>query len=188
MSDREPLLFVLDPESGLGCSVAARLGLPAAPFEERRFEDGELKIRPRVDVARKDVYILSPLHGGAGYSVNDRLVRLLLLIGGLKDSMAERVAAVVPCLAYARKDARTQALDPLSLRYIAQLLEAVGMDRIVVLDVHNLAAFENAFRCPKLHLEAAALFANRIAVVADAFRGDRGVMNALHVVDAKQCT
>ena len=28
------------------------------------------------------------------------------------------------------------------------------MDRIVVMDVHNPAAFENAFRCPAEHLEA----------------------------------
>ena len=34
------------------------------------------------------------------------------------------------------------------------MFEAVGIDRVITLDVHNLAAFENAFRCPTWHIEA----------------------------------
>jgi ribose-phosphate pyrophosphokinase len=34
----------------------------------------------------------------------------------------------------------------------------VGIERVVVIDVHNPAAFENAFRCPTIHLEARPLF------------------------------
>ena len=50
-----------------------------------------------------------------------------------------------------------------------QLFEAVGVDRVVTLDVHNLAAFENAFRCPTEHLEARPLF-----VASLRRRGSRG--------------
>jgi ribose-phosphate pyrophosphokinase len=38
------------------------------------------------------------------------------------------------------------------------MFEAVGTDCIVTLDVHNLAAYQNAFRCRCEHLEASALF------------------------------
>jgi ribose-phosphate pyrophosphokinase len=38
------------------------------------------------------------------------------------------------------------------------MFEAVGTDRIVTLDVHNLAAYQNAFRCGTDHLEATGLF------------------------------
>ena len=65
-----------------------------------------------------------------------------------------RVTAVVPYLAYARKDRRSKPRDPLNSRYVAQLFEAVGTDRILTLDVHNLAAYQNAFRIPADHLEA----------------------------------
>ena len=44
-----------------------------------------------------------------------------------------------------------------------QLFEAVGVDQVVALDVHNLAAFENAFRCPTLNIEAAPLFVEHFA-------------------------
>jgi ribose-phosphate pyrophosphokinase len=48
-------------------------------------------------------------------------------------------------------------------RYMAQLLEAVGTDRVLTLDVHNLAAFQNAFRCHTDHLEAKKLFVEHFA-------------------------
>jgi len=44
-------------------------------------------------------------------------------------------------------------------RYVAALFEAVGVDRVVTLEVHNLAAFQNAFRCRTEHLDARRVFA-----------------------------
>jgi ribose-phosphate pyrophosphokinase len=69
-----------------------------------------------------------------------------------------RVTAVVPYLCYARKDQKSQPRDPVTTRYVAALFEAVGTDRILTMDVHNLAAYQNAFRCRTDHLEAARLF------------------------------
>jgi ribose-phosphate pyrophosphokinase len=114
-------------------------------------------------VRARDVYVLCSLYGDTTASANDKLVRLLLLLGTLKDAGATRVTAVVPYLAYARKDRRTKARDPVSTRYVAQLFEAVGCDRIVVLDVHNLAAYQNAFRIPAEHLEARPLLIEHTA-------------------------
>ncbi|HCN90223.1 MAG TPA: ribose-phosphate pyrophosphokinase, partial [Oxalobacteraceae bacterium] len=60
--------------------------------------------------------------------------------------------------AYARKDRKTKPRDPVTTRYVAALFEAVGTDSVVTLDVHNLAAYQNAFRCGTEHLEANKLF------------------------------
>jgi ribose-phosphate pyrophosphokinase len=38
------------------------------------------------------------------------------------------------------------------------MFEAVGTDKVMTMDVHNLAAFQNAFRRPTEHLEAIGLF------------------------------
>jgi len=43
------------------------------------------------------------------------------------------------------------------------MFEAVGTDRIVVIDIHNLAAFQNAFRRGAAPLDAQAIFARYIA-------------------------
>jgi ribose-phosphate pyrophosphokinase len=100
------------------------------------------------------VYVISRLHGGPTLSPHDRLWRLWSFIATLRDHGAAHVTAVVPYLAYARKDRITKPFDPLSLRHVAQCFEAVGTQRIIVLEAHNVAAFQNAFRIPTLHVDA----------------------------------
>lgn len=42
---------------------------------------------------------------------------------------------------------------------MAALFEACRVDRLTTFEVHNLAAFDNAFRIPTRHIESAELFA-----------------------------
>jgi ribose-phosphate pyrophosphokinase len=156
-------LFALRDSRDLGEAVASRLGCALAPHEERDFEDGEHKTRPLASVRDGDVYVLTSLHGEPGRSVNDKLCRLLFFLGALRDAGAARLTAVVPYLCYARKDRRTKERDPITTRYVATLFEAMGTQRLATVDVHNLAAFENAFGIPTLHLEARELFVDALA-------------------------
>ena len=151
-------LFSLAESRLFGARVAATLGMALSRHEEREFEDGEHKSRPLENVRGADVYIVQSLYAEPGRTANDKLCRLLFFIGALKDAAARRVTAVMPYLCYARKDRRSKPRDPVTTRYVAQLLEAAGADRVVTMDVHNLAAFENAFRCGMDHLEARKLF------------------------------
>ncbi len=115
------------------------------------------------NVRGHDVFVLHSLHGDAGGSSNDKLCRLLFFCGALRDAGAERVTAVTPYLCYARKDRRTKPNDPITTRYVAAMFEAVGIDRVITLEVHNVAAFENAFHCPTWHIESAPLLAAHFA-------------------------
>ena len=151
-------LFSLNASREFGARVSHRLEIPLSEHEEREFEDGEHKSRPLVNVRGRDVYVIQSLHGDSTQSPNDKLCRLLFFIGALKDASADRVTAVVPYLAYARKDRKTKSRDPITMKYVAGILESVGTNRVVTLDVHNLAAFQNAFRCGTEHLEAKNLF------------------------------
>lgn len=153
-----PLLFALNASAELGHAVAHALGSPLAAHEEREFEDGEHKSRPLDAVGERDVYVVQSLHGGPKESPNDKLCRLLFFISALKDAGAARVTAIVPYLCYARKDRRTKPHDPVTVRYVARMFEAAGVDAVVTLDVHNPAAFENAFRCRTVTLTATPLF------------------------------
>jgi ribose-phosphate pyrophosphokinase len=151
-------LFALNASREFGERVAGALGLALTPHEEREFEDGEHKARPLESVRGRDVFVVVSLYGDDRQSVNDKLVRLLFFLGALRDASAGRITAVIPYLCYARKDRRSKSRDPVSTRYVAGLLETVGADRVVTLDVHNLAAYENAFRIRADHLEARRLF------------------------------
>lgn len=152
------LIFSLDPDCSFAPALAADLDETLARHEDRAFDDGEHKWRPLVDPRGDDVYVVAGLHGGPRDSPHDKLCRLLMFVATLRDHGAERVTAVVPYLAYARKDRQTKPFDPLALRYVAQLLEAVGTDQLFVLEAHNVAALQNALRCPTRHLEAHPVF------------------------------
>jgi len=158
MTNRSLCLFALNATARLGSAVAAELSLPLSAHEEREFEDGEHKTRPLEAVRDAHVFVIQSLHGEPSQSANDKLCRLLFFIGAIKDAGAARVTALVPYLCYARKDRRTKTSDPVTTRYIAGMFEAVETDDVVTLDVHNPAAFENAFRRPTVALTAAPLF------------------------------
>ncbi len=160
-------VFALQASAEFGGEIARGLGLKLAQHEERTFEDGEYKLRPLEVVAGNDVYVVQSLHAGPALSADDKLNRLLFFIAALKDAGAARVTAVTSYLCYARKDRRTKWQDPVTLRYVASLFEAVGTDAIVAMDVHNDAAFQNAFRCRTISLTAAPLFVEHIRALGE---------------------
>jgi ribose-phosphate pyrophosphokinase len=152
-------LFSLHESRDFAEKIAADLEMTLGELIERSFEDGEHKTRPLENVRNQDVYVIQTLQQDKELSVNDKLCRLLFFIGAVKDAGAASVTAVTPYLCYMRKDRKTKSRDPVTTRYIAGLFEAVGTDRIVTIDVHNLQAYQNAFRCRTEHLEAKRVFA-----------------------------
>jgi len=156
-------VFSLNASRFLGAPIAAELGLELAAHEEREFEDGEFKVRPLENVRGERVAVCQSLFKDEQQSASDKLLRLLVFIGALKDAGAAEAIAVVPYLAYSRKDRRTKPGDPVTTRYVAGFFEAVGTDAIVTVDVHSRAAYDNAFRCRTLHVEALSLFVDYFA-------------------------
>ena len=156
-------VFALGASREYGERVSRHLELALSPIEERPFEDGEHKTRPLVTVRNHDVYVVQSLYADGLESVNDKLCKLLFFIGALKDASANRVTAVVPYLGYARKDQKTQLRDPVTTKYVAAMFEAIGTDKLMTMDVHNLAAMQNAFRRPTEHLTALDLLAETLS-------------------------
>lgn len=158
-----PCLIAPSESRALAATVAAEAALPLIPLEERRFEGGEFKLRPLESVRGRAVFVLESLAGTGEAPVCERLVRLLFLLQVLRDGGAEAAVALLPYLAFARKDRRTQLRDPVTSRYVAELLEATGVTQVVCLDVHNPAAFDNAFRVPTVHLTALPMMVEHFA-------------------------
>jgi ribose-phosphate pyrophosphokinase len=146
-----------------GAAVSSALGISLSPHKERLFTGGEYLMRSVESVRGRAVYAVQTLFGDPQGSANDRLCQLLFFIAALKDAGARHVTACIPYLAYARQDRHMEAGDPVTTRYVAQLFEAMRVDRVLALEVHNRAAFDNAFRCDIVHLDAAAAFAGYFA-------------------------
>jgi ribose-phosphate pyrophosphokinase len=169
------LLYSLDRESTLALALSRALEEPLAAHEERRFDDGERKWRPLTDPRGQDAYVLASLHGDLDDSPHDKVFRLLSMCATLHAHAAARVTAVIPYLAYARKDARTQPQDPLGTQIVARLLEATGCDEVMVFEPHHAGACENAFRVPLRVIDAAPAFDDAVLALA---REDAGATTA----------
>jgi ribose-phosphate pyrophosphokinase len=155
----EPLIFAPAESRALALAASETSGIELAGLEEREYEGGEFKLRPLESVRDRTVFIVQSLAETREAPMAQRLVRLLFLLQTTRDAGAGCLVAVIPYLAYARKDRRTKPRDPVYTRYVAQLIEAAGTDRVVALDVHNASSLDNAFRIPTDHLTALPMMA-----------------------------
>jgi ribose-phosphate pyrophosphokinase len=159
MVNEAPLLFALHESQSFATRVARHLAITLGTVGERRYEDGEYKCHPLDSVAGRNVVVFAGLYPEPTLSVHDKLCRLLFFCSAIKDAGARHLQVVSPYLCYTRKERRIQAQDPIITRYLATLMEASRIDRLTTMEVHDQAAFDNAFRIPTQHLENAQLFA-----------------------------
>lgn len=122
--------------SALTQQVADILAVEPCKTDVKRFANGELNIKIVDTVRGDDCFIIQPTSGNAHTSVNTAMMELLLLVHTLRLSSAKRITAIVPYFAYSRQDRKTEPRVPLSASMVAQLLQSMGVDRVVTLDLH----------------------------------------------------
>jgi len=153
------LVFGLDATKEYAAKVAKHLGLELSNKDEKYFEDGEPYLRSMVNVRGRDVFVIQSLYSDENESASDKFVKLLWFIGSLVDARAERITAVLPYTSF-RQDRKTQSREPITTKYIAWLMEAIGADQTLTMDAHNLSAIQNGFRVSPDNLESKNLFAD----------------------------
>src|ERR1700753_2691273 len=89
-------IFGLDSSHDYATEVASHLGLPLCNHVEEYFDDGEATLRSEVNVRGQDVYVIQSLYSCDKEKVADKIVKLLIFIGSLRDASARRITAVVP--------------------------------------------------------------------------------------------
>lgn len=150
--DDELVLISGGAHPKLAAALAAELQLELAPTEVGSFVDGETHVRVPRAVQGADVFIMQPTCP----PVNDNLMALAQLVDAARAAGASRVTGLVPYFGYARQDRRTQVGDARSAQVAARWLAAVGLDHLVVLDLHT-PALESAFSMPVTMLPPEAL-------------------------------
>lgn len=122
----------------LAKDVCAVLQMPMEPTRVGTFSNGEIDIKLANNVRGDDVYVVLSTCGTreTPQSINKAVMELLLLVHTLRLASAKRITAVVPYLAYSRQDRKTEARVPISASALAQMLLAMGMDKMICVDLH----------------------------------------------------
>jgi ribose-phosphate pyrophosphokinase len=135
-------------------AVARELGLTLAPCTIARFPDGEVGVELHETVTRREVVLIQ----SSAPPVDQHLMELLVFVDACRRAGAARVIAVVPYFGYARADRRGDRLGSVTAGVIAQMLQVVGVDHVVTLDLHT-PQIEGFFQIPVENLTAAPLLA-----------------------------
>ena len=96
------------------------------------FSDGEIRVKGIPNLRRRSVFIIQPTPP----PVNDRIMELLLMIDAARRASAKEITAVVPYFGYSRQDRKEQPRVPISAAVVANMIRAVGVDRIMTVDIH----------------------------------------------------
>jgi ribose-phosphate pyrophosphokinase len=116
----------------LANKIATALKCQLGKATVTRFEDGEVNVVVHENVRGQDVYIVQ----STCTPVNENLMELMLMISTMRRASARKITAVIPYYGYARQDRKMTARVPISAADVARLLEAMGVDRVIAVDLH----------------------------------------------------
>jgi ribose-phosphate pyrophosphokinase len=116
----------------LAQKICDHLGISLGRARIDRFSDGETLVELGESVRGTDTFVIQSL----AHPVNDNLMELLVIIDALRRASARRITAVMPYYGYARQDRKNKPRVPITARLVADLLTAVGTDRVLTMDLH----------------------------------------------------
>jgi len=125
-------LFTGNSNPLLADAIARSLGQNIGQLEIKKFSDGELSIAFLENIRNEDVYIIQSLN-----YPSDNIIELLLMLDAAKRASAKNVVAVIPYLGYGRQDRKDRPRVPISARLMLDLMTAVGVNRIICMDLHS---------------------------------------------------
>jgi ribose-phosphate pyrophosphokinase len=139
----------------LAARIAGKLDVDLGQADLRTFADGEVYCRYEESIRGADVFLVQSTAANAAQRMtpNDALMELLVMIDAAQGASAHRIIAVMPWFGYARQDKKSLPREPISARVVAKALEAVGVDRVLAMDLHSGQA-QGFFEVPVDHMTA----------------------------------
>jgi len=142
----------------LGQEMADCLGIKLGKMNLSTFSSGEMYARVEESMRGSEVYVLQTI----GEKPNDDYMELFLILDALKRASATAIHVIIPHFGYARQDKKSAPREPISARLMADLLSAVGFDRLITMDLHA-DQIQGFFNQPVDHLTALPLFVEYFA-------------------------
>jgi len=128
------MVFTGTANPKLAENVVKHLNIHVGRASVGRYSDGEVMVELLENVRGKDVFVLQ----STCMPTSDNLMEILLMVDALKRSSADRVTAAIPYFGYSRQDRRPRsARVAISAKVVANMLAAVGVDRLLTMDLHS---------------------------------------------------
>jgi len=137
--------------------VALKLNTKLSPLDIFVFPDGEKRVRVIDNVVDEETVIIQSTSNPADHNY----MEIFFIADALKRSGAKSITAVIPYLGYQRQDHVFRDGEAVSLEVIIETLQAVGVSKIITLDVHSIK-IPCLFKIPIIHISALDLFAKKI--------------------------
>jgi len=125
-------VFSLGSNDGLAKKISETLGAPLGQVKCKAFSDGEQHVQFLENLRGKHVFLVQSTPPPA-----ENWVRLFLAIDAARGASASEITAVVPYFGYARQDRKAKPREPISARVFAAIVETLGANRFLTMDLHN---------------------------------------------------
>ena len=113
-------------------SVARHLNLHLGDCQVTRFADGEVQVSINENIRGCHVFIIQSTCS----PVNENYMELFIMMDSIKRASAQEITLVMPYYGYARQDRKVASRAPISARCVADLCQASGAKRLLVVDLH----------------------------------------------------
>jgi ribose-phosphate pyrophosphokinase len=148
-------IFAGSAHPQLADEIAQILGVTLGRATTTRLADSETHIMIEEVVRDQDIFFIQP----CSMPVNDHLMEMMLYLDAFRRASAHRVSVVIPYFPYARQERMAQGREAISARVVANMLEWMGVKRVIYVDIHNRAT-QGFFNIPVDPLSALPLLAD----------------------------
>jgi ribose-phosphate pyrophosphokinase len=138
----------------LAQKIAERLNVELGEIELHTFANGETYVRYCESIRGADVFIVQT----GCHPVDRNVMELCFMIQAATLASAKRITAVIPWFPYSRQDRKAKPREPISSRFLADMLQMAGADRVLTMDLHA-GQIQGFFTIPVDHMTALPLFA-----------------------------
>ncbi|MEL6612341.1 MAG: ribose-phosphate pyrophosphokinase [Bacteroidota bacterium] len=149
-------IFAGRSNPALARAIAEDYGRDLGHVSLRNFSDGEIYVRYEESIRGTDLFIIqcTPAPG-------DHWMELLFMIDAARRASASRITAVIPYFGYARQDRKDQPRVSIGAKVCCNMLETVGVDRILTMDLHA-AQIQGFVDIPVDHLYGSAVYFEQV--------------------------
>ena len=119
----------------------------------QKFSDGEMAVQYMESIRGRDLFLFG--------DTSQNLTELLLAIDGAKRSSCKTLTVILPYYGYGRQDKKDGHRGSLGAAVMANVLQAVGVNRVVSIDLHA-DQIQGMFHIPFEHIKGHSVFIDYI--------------------------